>query len=297
MGELVGVADGVDVLDLGAVGRHVHDHDGVRGVLHEQHRAGIAVDLAVLDVQPVEGLGGAGDEHAGDVVAAADGARAAGVRLAAAVGPQRHVRRQELHQPFQVAAEGRGHEPLGHLPLEARGDLGTGAAGLDMLAGAVGELPHRGGVAADHGGDLGVGVGEDLVQDEHRPLQRGERLQHHQQRERERVGPYGLVGGVGGGDERFGQPGPDVGLAAPAQRALVGERLVHRDAYEVGARMADLVRILGRPRQPGLLQHVLGVGDAAQHVVDDGEQQFAMGGEHLGDIGLHGSPSACDCCS
>src|SRR5690606_18124064 len=86
VGELVGVADGVDAAYPGAVGRQVDDHDGVRGVLHEQHRGGLAVDLAILDVHALGNLGDAGDEDPGDVVAAVDGAHG---RLAAAVVPER----------------------------------------------------------------------------------------------------------------------------------------------------------------------------------------------------------------
>ena len=100
------------------------------------------------------------------------------------------------HQGVEVAAERGGEEPLGHLPLDARVGLVAGAAGVHVLAGAVGELPYGRRGAVEDAGDLGVGVAEDLVQDEHRPLQRGERLQHHQQRHRHRLGAQGRLGGV-----------------------------------------------------------------------------------------------------
>lgn len=167
-------------------------------------------------------------------------------------------------------------------------------AGVYVPAGAVRELADGRGAAVDDLGDLGVGVAEHLVQDEHRPLQRGQRLQDDEHRHRHGLPAQHTVGGVRGrhlglggpGHERLGQPGPDVRLASAADHGPPFQRVVHRYAHEVRARIVDLlvrrpVAAAG-PGQPGVLEYVLGVRDAAEHVVDDREQQLAVVDEQPG---------------
>ena len=45
------------------------------------------------------------------------------------------------------------------------------------------------------------------------------------------------------------------------------------DPHEVGARVVDVASVGRRPAQPGVLDDVLGVGDAAEHLVGHAEQQ------------------------
>lgn len=208
--------------------------------------------------------------------------------LAAAVRPHGHVRREDLHQCGDVPAERRLDEALGRLAA----DTGMGpverAAGVHVLPRPVRELAHRRRTAVDDLRDLGVRVAEHLVEDEDRPLQRGERLEDHQHRQRHRLGAQGAVGRVVGArfvEQRLRQPGPHIRLAAPGDRGAARERVVHGDPYEVGAWVGDRVQRCppgtARPGQPGLLEDVLGVGDAAEDVVDDREEQLAMVDEHL----------------
>lgn len=91
-----------------------------------------------------------------------------------------------------------------------------------------------------------------------------------------------LAGAVAELPDGRGAPVQDAGVVLPAAAdpCQMGQRPVDRDPHQVCARAGDLLgcRDLppGNPCQPGLLQHILGVGDAAQHVVDDGKQQLAM---------------------
>ncbi|BBJ40819.1 hypothetical protein SSPO_035370 [Streptomyces antimycoticus] len=125
--------------------------------------------------------------------------------------------------------------------------------------------------ALQHSGDLLEREAEDLLEYEDRPLQRRESLEDDEQGERDRLGQLHLLARVGLGDQRFGQPGADVLLAGggggrePVEREVgdrtgqIAHRVVHRGGHLTAA-------------QPGVLHHVLGVGDAAEHAVGDAEQ-------------------------
>ncbi len=207
--------------------------------------------------------------------------------VAAAVRPDRDVRREDLHQRGDVPVERGPHEPLRRLPPHPRMRPVPRPARVHVFPGAPGQLPYGRRGAVEDSGDLGVRVAEDLVQHEHRPLQRGQRLQHHQHRQGDGLGAQGrIVRAVVGGDQGFGQPGADVGLLAAADRGAAAQRVVDGRPDEVRPWVGDLLQRLaaapGRPGQPGLLEDVLGVGDAAEHVVDDAEQQLAMGEEVFG---------------
>nr|BFF26040.1 hypothetical protein GCM10025732_40050 [Glycomyces mayteni] len=183
--------------------------------------------------------------------------------------------------------------------MDGRVDPVLGAAGLDVAAGAVRGLADRGRGAPEHRGDLAEAVAEDVGEHEHGAFGGRQRLQDHHERHGHRLDVDGAVGSVVGGavrpgGHRFGQPRPDVGLAAAAHGVLAGQRGVDRDAREVGAGVVDRRAVgAGLPGEPGLLEHVLGVGDGAEHRVDDAEQQFAVVGEHRGrgvrfGAGVHG---------
>jgi hypothetical protein len=87
-----------------------------------------------------------------------------------------------------------------------------------VLAGAVRDLAHRGRRLVDRGGDVVVGEVEDLAQDEHRALGGRERLEHGQHRDRDALGELDVLGDVGAGEQRLGQPLADVVLSAARQR-------------------------------------------------------------------------------
>jgi hypothetical protein len=63
------------------------------------------------------------------------------------VGLPDHVGVQQLHERVQVAARGRGDEPLGDAPLLGGrdGEAGRAALGLNAMAGSAGQLRHANG--------------------------------------------------------------------------------------------------------------------------------------------------------
>ncbi len=165
--------------------------------------------------------------------------------------------------------------------LGRRNDPARSARG-DVYSCPVGDLADRGRALVDGFRDLVVLQIEHLAQHEHRPLGRRERLQHQQHRHRDAVGQLDVLGHVGRGQQRLGQPGADVGLLAPAERTQPAQRLPGGDPDQVCTLIPHGVEIDARPPQPGLLQDVLRVGGRAEHLVGDGEQQVAVGDERLG---------------
>ncbi|EOD70613.1 hypothetical protein H480_00135 [Amycolatopsis vancoresmycina DSM 44592] len=154
------------------------------------------------------------------------------------------------------------------------------------------DLAHRGRALADGFGDLAVVQREHLAQHEHRPLGRPERLQHQQHRHRHAVGELDVLGDVGCGQQRLGQPRPDVGLLAPAERSQPHQRLAGGDPDEVGTLVPHRGEVHVHPPQPRLLQDVFGVGGRAEQLVGDGEQQVAAAEEGFGGGVGHGGSSS-----
>ena len=164
-------------------------------------------------------------------------------------------------------------------------DVEARALGVDVAPRAGDELARVALALADHLGDLVVGVGEDLAQQERRALDGREPLEQHEEGERERVGQLGLGARVAGalvGEQRLGQPRPDVLLAPHARGAQVVDRQAGGDGREVGLRALDLVGLRAVVAQERLLDDVLGLADAADHAVGDREQQRAQLGMQIG---------------
>ena len=183
---------------------------------------------------------------------------------------------------LQIARFGRPLERLERVSGLGRGNDPARSARRDVCPRPVRDLADRGRALVDGFRDLVVRQVEHLAQHEHRPLGRRERLQHQQHRHRDAVGQLDVLGHVGRGEQRLGQPGADVGLLAAAERTQPAERLAGGDPDQVCALIAHGVEIDARPPQPGLLQDVLRVGGRAEHLVGDGEQQVAVGEERLG---------------
>ena len=208
--------------------------------------------------------------------------RSDGLLDSAAVAQEDDVRREDVEQALQVAGLDRPPERLERVSGLGRGNDPARPARGDVGPRPVGDLADRGRALVDGFGDLVVLQVEHLAQHEHRPLGRRERLQHQQHRHRDAVGQLDVLGHVGRGQQRLGQPGPDVGLLAAAERTQPAQRLAGGDPDQVGALVPHRVEIDVRPAQPGLLQDVLRVGGRAEHLVGDGEQQVAVGDERLG---------------
>ena len=168
--------------------------------------------------------------------------------------------------------------------LGRRHDTARPTSRGDVVPRPVRDLAHRSRALVDGLGDLVVAEAEHLAQHEHCALGRRERLQHQQHRHRDALGQFDVLGDVGRGQQRLGQPRTDVGLLAPAERPQPRDRLASGDPHEVRALIPHRLEIDARPPQPRLLQHVLRIGGRAEHLVGDREQQVAMGDECLGGI-------------
>lgn len=131
---------------------------------------------------------------------------------------------------------------------------------------------------ADHRPDRGVVVGEDVVQQEGRALRRRQALQQGEESERERLGQLGARGRVSVivRLERLRQPRPGVCRAPHPLAAQVIEAEAGHHRREEVLRRAHRVSLAvygdRLPAQEGLLDHGLGVRDAAEHAVGEREE-------------------------
>ena len=106
------------------------------------------------------------------------------------------IRRQHRHQGVHITLTECLHERVGQLVpfgvrgLESRAVLGHVSPGTD------GQLPAVLRGLVDHPADLGVVEPEDVVQQEHCPLDRAESFQQQQERHRQRIGQQGFVRGI-----------------------------------------------------------------------------------------------------
>ena len=130
----------------------------------------------------------------------------------------------------------------------------------DVLAGTVRDLPDRGRGLAHDLGDLVVWRLEHLVQHEHGPLGWTKGLQHGEHGDRDVLGQLGVLGHIGTGQQRLGQPFPDVLLPPAGHRSEPVQRLPGDDPDQIGPRVTHLRLVHVGPPQPGLLDDVLGVG-------------------------------------
>ena len=112
----------------------------------------------------------------------------------------------------------------------------------------------------------------------------GGTLQRRQPFERQHQGDRGIDAVVDGDrlgrveefDDRFGQPRTDIAFAPAAGRFQDVEAEPRHHPGEVGARLRDVVVHGGVPAQIGVLHHVLGVGERAQHAIGMAGQMLAM---------------------
>ena len=124
----------------------------------------------------------------------------------------------------------------------------------------------------DDVGDLRVLVAEHLAQQVGRALDRGQPLQEHEQRQRQRIRELGMRGRAERRvlDQRLRQPGPDIRLATGARRLEDIDREPRRHGRDPGGGLVDRA-FLARQAQQRLLGHVLGLRDAAEHPVRHAE--------------------------
>jgi len=190
---------------------------------------------------------------------------------------------KQSNQAGHVAAPDRGKEPGRQLVALAGGDVEPRPLGLDVLAGPARQLAAGTRAPADDAGCLVVAVAEDVVQQEHRPLQRRQPLEQQQERHRQRVGLLGVRSGIGVWlaelepvcQQRLRQPVADVGLATrPGGAELIDRQSRdHRGQVSLGRIGLALARYRPVVAQERLLHDVLGLRHAAEHPIGDREQQ------------------------
>jgi len=118
------------------------------------------------------------------------------------------------------------------------------------------------------------GIAKDVVQHECEPLGGGQRLDDDQERQPNRVGQKGLIGGVGLA------PGCEDGIRHPDERCLVPALAcpehvqTHAPSHrrQPRAHLFDFAGVGASEPQPGLLHRVLGFAEGAEHAVRDRAQ-------------------------
>ena len=227
--ELVRVGDGADGDDAVAV--ELGDGDPGQLAVQVQHECGLPVHHVRHQADPLRVLG-QGEQVAQDLLPA-DQRTPQRRCLAATVGPGDHVLGQHPLQRRHVAGQGGLQEPLHELAaLLGRGGEPR-ARGGDMLLRPAVQLPDVRLVHLEDLRDLAVAVTERLSQHEHRPLRRGEPLQQHQHPQRQQLPllhNLQRVARAAAGDDRLGQPRPDIALPLHPRRrepvqAQVGDHL------------------------------------------------------------------------
>src|SRR5262245_27194035 len=169
-------------------------------------------------------------------------------RTSATVTMELDVLRQQRFELREVAALGGREEALSQpLPLLLRG-LEARTLVVYVAPCARGELARVLLAGADDLGDPPVLVAEHVLQGDGGALFRSEGLEDNQEGERQRVGQFGLLGGVvrrALGDW-LGQPLPDVGLPSRAGRAQLVDREPRGDRGDIGTGGGDLFPSLER---------------------------------------------------
>jgi hypothetical protein len=123
------------------------------------------------------------------------------------------------------------------------------------------------------------------VEDESEPLGRGQCVEDDEQGQTDRIGQKGLLLGVVntlGGDIGLGEPGADRILAPRLPRPQLVEREARDDGRKPAAHVLDRLGVGAVDAQPGLLEHVVGIGERAQHAVGDCPQVPPVSLELLG---------------
>ena len=160
----------------------------------------------------------------------------------------------------------------------------AGGRGRDRACGAAPRTRRRArlaswraaaGVRSTIGGDLLERHAEHVVQDEGEALGGGQRLEHDEQGEPDRVGQLGLVGRVGvlaGADDRLGQRRAHEVLAPRAARAQHVQAHAADDRRQPAAQVVDRLGVGAAEAQPRLLDGVVGLAQRAEHPVGDRAQ-------------------------
>ncbi|AIT07465.1 hypothetical protein MC45_15030 [Sphingomonas taxi] len=266
MAQLVGIADDVDRGDAPVA------HRQRRGL---EHVAAFAADIARQavdrsDMQQPGRLAAIFAVQAGeqpqDAVHAVDRI-AEGEDAAAAVGVDHHILGEQCRQRRRVAVARRREEGTG----DPRRLAAPHRIALPRLADVTTrprrKLPHRGRRTVERRRHLGQRDVEHVVEQEGGALQRRQAFERQHQRQREIV--RHLLRPVDD-EQRLGQPRADIGLAAYPRRFEMIEAQARDDPRQPCRRRRH--RIRPRPAQPGVLYHVLRLGERTGHPIGEAEQ-------------------------
>jgi len=256
-------------------------HDVVDDAVDEGDDPGPSVHGGEPELGAGRRLGGEPREEAGDVACADHRAPCRG-DAAAAVGAGDHVLREDSEEPLDIPLAG-GEEEAGEEAVVHRGVGGSRSAfGVEALAGAPVDLAAVRLGLPDHFGDLAVAEAERFPEDEDGALDRAEPFEEEEERGREVVGAVVVASGVAGQvderilDEGFGEPGSDVLETSGPGRFQGVDAEACDEAHQVGARVVDR-RVVDRvPADVGVLEHVLGLADGAEHSVGDAEEARSL---------------------
>lgn len=153
---------------------------------------------------------------------------------------------------------------------------------IDPAAGARHQLAARDLGPVDDGGDLVVGIVEDVMEEEHGTFHRLELLEQDQEGQGQGVGQFGTV--IRRGSlrlHRLGQPRSLVRLATDPRRAQLVDAEAGHDRRQIRRRCRHLALTASGPPHVDLLDHVFGLGGAPEHAVGHGEQRCPESEERL----------------
>jgi len=128
-------------------------------------------------------------------------------------------------------------------------------------------------------GDLLERDREQVVQHERQPLGRRQGVQHHQERQADRVGERRLVLGGGHGHRVGGRVGRDFPLRGPGAQHVQADPCHHRG--QPAAEVAHRAGVGAAEPQPRLLDGVVGLVARPQHPQRDRPEVLPMGLEAL----------------
>ena len=223
-----------------------------------------------------------------DVAGGAGGAGRTG-RDRALVGSHHHVGVEDGEERLEVAVARRGQERVDHFALALHVDVGNGRLALNAPAGPAGQLARRLGRPFDDWGDLVEGHRKDVVQDEGQPFRRSERLEHHEERNPDRVGQERLVLGVGPArtvQDHVGHVRLQRVLAPGAAGAQDVQRHPGDHGRQPGPQVLHLRGVGAVEANPCLLDGVVGLAERAEHPVGHGAQVGPLLLEACGLVGL-----------
>ena len=113
------------------------------------------------------------------------------------------------------------------------------------------------------------------MQDEGQPFGRGQRFEHNQQRQADRVGEQRFVlgiGALGGVDDRVGHADVERLLVPRVPRAERVQRDARDDGRQPAAEVLDLARVRATDPEPRVLDGVVSFADRSQHAIGDRAQ-------------------------